>query len=305
MAVIEVKNLTKRFDSLTALDGVNLEVGQGEVYGFIGPNGAGKTTTIRILLGLLRPTRGTAGIFGKDAWNDAVEIHKRIAYIPGEVNLWPNLTGGEVIDFLARLRGKDRAIDQSYRQELIQRFDLDPSKKCGTYSKGNRQKVALIAAFATEADLYIMDEPTSGLDPLMERVFQECIREIKAAKKTVFLSSHILSEVEQLCDRVSIIRQGKVIETGTLHELRHLTRTVVQVETRQPVQGLEGVGGVHSVESSQSGPPFQYRLQVDTGQIGEVLKHISQYDVAALESRPPTLEDLFMHHYHAGGNDRA
>ncbi|HHX02560.1 MAG TPA: ABC transporter ATP-binding protein [Firmicutes bacterium] len=303
MTVIEIDNLTKRFGSLTALDGVNLEVNQGEIYGFIGPNGAGKTTTIRILLGILKATQGTARIFGRDAWHDAVEIHRRIAYVPGEVNLWSNLTGGEVIDLFVKLRGTDNQADRIYREKLIRRFDLDPSKKCGTYSKGNRQKVALIAAFAADADLYILDEPTSGLDPLMERVFQECIHEIKEAKKTVFLSSHILSEVEKLCDRVSIIRQGRIIETGTLQELRHLTRTVVQVETRQPIQGFAGLTGVHSIEESEAGLLFVYSLQVDTGQIGEVLKLISQYDVVSLESKAPTLEDLFMHHYQVAGED--
>src|SRR5690554_1723083 len=235
MAILNVNQVTKQFGNFTALQGIDLTVQQGEVYGFIGPNGAGKTTTIRILLGILQATSGTATIFGQDAWRDAVEIHKRIAYVPGEVNLWSNLTGGEVIDLFVKLRG---ANGTSRREELIQRFDLDPTKKCGTYSKGNRQKVALIAAFASDADLYILDEPTSGLDPLMEQIFQECVREVKAAGKSVLLSSHILSEVEKLCDRVSIIRQGRIIETGSLQELRHLTRTQVRVETAQPIPNL-------------------------------------------------------------------
>ena len=209
MAIVTIRNLVKKFGTVTALDGIDLDVNQGEVYGYIGPNGAGKTTTIRVLLGILRATSGEARIFGKDVWNDAVEIHKRIAYVPGEVNLWSNLTGGEVIDLLVELRGSN---NRSRRDELIERFDLDPSKKCGTYSKGNRQKVALVAAFASDAELYILDEPTSGLDPLMEQVFQQCIIEQKQQGRSVLLSSHILSEVEKLCDKVSIIREGKIIE---------------------------------------------------------------------------------------------
>lgn len=290
MAILRVNDVTKKFGNFTALDKINLEVNQGEVYGFIGPNGAGKTTTIRILLGILKATSGSAQVFGQDAWTDAVEIHKRIAYVPGDVSLWPNLTGGEVIDFFVKLRG---ANNKSRREELIERFDLDPTKKCGTYSKGNRQKVALVAAFASDADLYILDEPTSGLDPLMELVFQECISEIKAAGKSVFLSSHILSEVEKLCDQVSIIRQGKIIESGSLQELRHLTRTQVRVETAQPIPNLTGIPGVHDVEKFEDGVTFH----VDGAHMGEVIKYISNYDILALESTPPTLEDLFIHHY--------
>ena len=290
MAILRVNDVTKKFGNFTALDKINLEVNQGEVYGFIGPNGAGKTTTIRILLGILKATSGSAQVFGQDAWTDAVEIHKRIAYVPGDVSLWPNLTGGEVIDFFVKLRG---ANNKSRREELIERFDLDPTKKCGTYSKGNRQKVALVAAFAADADLYILDEPTSGLDPLMELVFQECISEIKAAGKSVFLSSHILSEVEKLCDQVSIIRQGKIIESGSLQELRHLTRTQVRVETAQPIPNLTGIPGVHDVEKFEDGVTFH----VDGAHMGEVIKYISNYDILALESTPPTLEDLFIHHY--------
>ena len=216
MNIVEVKNVSKKFDNFTALHKIDLTVKKGEVFGFIGPNGAGKSTTIRILLGILKPNQGTAILFGKDAWKDAVEIHKRIAYVPGDVSLWPNLTGGEVIDLFMQLQGsKNRA----KRDELIKRFDFDPTKKCRTYSKGNRQKIALIAAFASDADLYILDEPTSGLDPLMERIFQECVEEIKDQGKSVLLSSHILSEVERLCDRVAIIREGNIIETGTMEQL--------------------------------------------------------------------------------------
>lgn len=290
MTILRVNQVTKKFGSFTALDGIDLEVGQGEIYGFIGPNGAGKTTTIRILLGILQATSGTATIFGQDAWRDAVEIHKRIAYVPGEVNLWSNLTGGEVIDLFVKLRG---ANGTSRREELIQRFDLDPTKKCGTYSKGNRQKVALIAAFASNADLYILDEPTSGLDPLMEQIFQECVREVKAAGKSVLLSSHILSEVEKLCDKVSIIRQGKIIESGTLQELRHLTRTRVQVETARPIPNLAELEGIHDLNNVERSVIFH----VDTDKLGQVIKEISDYEILSLESTPPTLEDLFIHHY--------
>lgn len=295
MAVLEIRDLVKRYGHFTALDGIDLEVKQGEVYGFIGPNGAGKTTTIRIVLGILRADAGEVRIFGQDAWHDAVELHKRIAYVPGDVNLWPNLTGGEVIDLFIGLRGASKT---SRRDDLVRRFDLDTSKKCGTYSKGNRQKVALVAAFASDADFYILDEPTSGLDPLMEQVFQECVAEVKAAGKSVLLSSHILSEVERLCDRVSIIRQGRIIESGTLDELRHLTRTNVQVQTNQPIQGLSELKGVHNVEESDRG----VRFQVDTDELGTVISYISQFGIVSLESAPPTLEDLFMHHYkNAGG----
>lgn len=290
MSVLQVKNLTKRFGKFNALNGVNLEVNKGEVYGFIGPNGAGKSTTIRVLLGILKATEGTVTIFGKDAWKDAVDIHKRIAYVPGDVNLWPNLTGGEVIDLFIKLRGSN---NKNRREELIERFKLDSSKKCRTYSKGNRQKVALVAAFSSDADLYILDEPTSGLDPLMEQVFQECVLEAKAAGKSVLLSSHILSEVEKLCDKVAIIREGEIIETGTLSELRHLTRTKFIVETSKPISSLDEVPGVHDVTTEGETHTFQ----VDTEEIDTVIKYISPYGIVKLESTSPTLEDLFMRHY--------
>lgn len=297
MAILQTRNLTKRFGKLTALDGVDLEVNKGEVYGFIGPNGAGKTTTIRILLGILKANAGTASIFGRDAWKNAVEIHKRIAYVPGEVNLWPDLTGGEVIDLFVKLRGSH---SRSRREELIQKFDLDPSKKCGAYSKGNRQKVALIAAFAADAELYILDEPTSGLDPLMEKVFQGCILDAQQAGKSVLLSSHILSEVERLCDKVSIIRAGKIIEAGSLKDLRHLTRTQMVVETAEPIISLYEVKGVHDLQEKAEG----YTFQVDSEEMGGVIKYISQFGVIKLESAPPTLEDLFMRHYEVAGGAR-
>ncbi|WP_404450249.1 ABC transporter ATP-binding protein [Sutcliffiella horikoshii] len=295
MTIIETKNLSKSFGTFTALEGVDMSVNSGEVYGFIGPNGAGKSTTIRILLGILKATQGEAKIFGLDAWKDAVEIHKRIAYVPGDVTLWPNLTGGEVIDLFMKLRG---GADKGKREELIERFKLDPSKKCRTYSKGNRQKVALVAAFASKADLYILDEPTSGLDPLMEKVFQESVLQAKSEGKSVLLSSHILSEVEKLCDRVGIIRQGKIIETGTLQELRHLTRTSLLIETKQPLLDIELLKGIHEVEQKEGSISFQ----VDAEELDSVMKHVSQYGLLKLESSPPTLEDLFMRHYEGGSN---
>jgi len=296
VAVIELKNLTKKFGKFTALDGISLEVNNGEVYGFIGPNGAGKTTAIRILLGILRGTQGEAKIFGKDAWKDAVEIHKHLAYVPGDVNLWPNLTGGEVIDLFIKLRG---SYNKHRREELIERFDLDPSKKCRTYSKGNRQKVALVAAFASDADLYILDEPTSGLDPLMEKVFQEYVMEAKKEGKSVFLSSHILSEVEKLCDKVSIIRQGKIIESGSLAELRHLTRTGITLQTKTPIDNLDKVKGIHDLEKKDNSIYFQ----VDAEELDQVLKYISEFGITKLESAPPTLEDLFLRHYRRDGSE--
>jgi len=288
--MIQIDNLTKKFGNLKALDSVSLQVGGGEVFGYIGPNGAGKTTTIRVLLGILKATAGFTRIFGLDAWKDAVAIHKRVAYVPGDVNLWPNLTGGEVIDLLAALRG---AIDKPRRNALLEMFDLDPGKKCRAYSKGNRQKVALAAAFASDADLYILDEPTSGLDPLMEKVFQECVLERKNEGKAIFLSSHILSEVERLCDRVGIIRDGHLIETGTLSELRHLTRVAMTVQTEKPLDNIAGVPGVHDVETRPGGVSFQ----VDSGELGAVVSYIAAFGVVKLESAPPTLEDLFMRHY--------
>ena len=287
---LETVDLSKRFGKLTALDSISLKVNEGEVFGYIGPNGAGKTTTIRVLLGILRATEGSAKVFGLDAWKDAVEIHKRIAYVPGDVNLWPNLTGGEVIDLFVRLRGKQ---NKERREQLLKMFDLDPSKKCGTYSKGNRQKVALVAAFASDVDLFILDEPTSGLDPLMEQVFQECVLEQKKKGKGIFLSSHILSEVERLCDKVGIIREGRLVETGTLSELRHLTRIIMTVETETPIYGLEAMSGVHGIREQQGGLSFQ----IDSAEIGAVVSYISQFGVKKLESTPPTLEDLFMRHY--------
>ena len=296
MSILKVSNLTKKFGKFTALDSINLEVNTGEVYGFIGPNGAGKTTTIRVLLGILKASQGEAKIFGKDAWNDAVEIHKNLAYVPGDVNLWPNLTGGEVIDLFVKLRGSN---NKSRRDELIERFDLDPTKKCRTYSKGNRQKVALISAFASDADLYILDEPTSGLDPLMENIFQEYVMEAKNEGKSVLLSSHILSEVEKLCDKVSIIREGKIIESGSLDELRHLTRTSMSIQTKETITNLYDIKGIHDIEEKDKSLYFQ----IDTEELDNVIKYISQFGITKLESSPPTLEDLFMRHYRGDGGE--
>lgn len=291
---LETTNLTKKFGKFTALDGVNLKMTEGEVFGYIGPNGSGKTTTIRALLGILKASGGNVKVFGKDAWLDAVEIHKNIAYVPGDMNLWPNLTGGEVIDLFSGLRGK---VDKTKREKLLAMFDLDPSKKCRTYSKGNRQKVALVAAFASEADLFILDEPTSGLDPLMEQIFQECVLEQKKNGKSIFLSSHILSEVERLCDRVGIIREGKLVETGTLNELRHLTRITMNVETEKPLDGLAHINGVFDVSKQPNGLTFA----VDSSEIGTVISYLAPYGIKKLESTPPTLEDLFMRHYNTNG----
>ncbi|MFD1864330.1 ATP-binding cassette domain-containing protein [Planococcus chinensis] len=294
MTILKTVGLTKKFGDFAALDGVDIEVEQGEVYGFIGPNGSGKSTTIRVLLGILKATEGEATVFGKDAWKEAVDIHKRVAYVPGDVDLWPNLTGGEVIDLFIKLRGGN---SKNRRDELIQRFDLDPAKKCRTYSKGNRQKVALIAALSTDADLYILDEPTSGLDPLMERIFQEWVMEAKAAGKSILLSSHILSEVEKLCDKVAIIRQGKIIEKGTLKELQHLTGTIVLVETKEPMPELAGVKGVRGIE--QKGEALSF--QVDQEELDNVIRYVSGFGILRLESSPPTLEELFIRHYEASG----
>lgn len=290
MAVIQIADLEKYYGSVKALDGVTMEVAKGEVAGFIGPNGAGKTTTIRILLGLLRRNAGLATILGQDVWDNAAELHKSMAYVPGEVNLWPTLTGGEVIDLLNKLRG---GINRSRRDEMLKRFELDPTKKCGTYSKGNRQKVALVAAFASDADIYLLDEPTSGLDPLMEVIFQQCIMELREMGKTILLSSHTLSVVEKLCDRVNIIRKGKIVESGTLDELRHLTRTQISVETEKPILGLDKVEGVHSLAVEKT---FA-RFQVESDKLHLVLSHLEKFGFKALVSKPPTLEELFMHHY--------
>jgi ABC-2 type transport system ATP-binding protein len=293
--VIEVTGLRKAFGSTVALDGLDLTVAAGEVHGFLGPNGAGKTTTIRILLGLLRGDGGTARLLGGDPWRDAVALHRRLAYVPGDVTLWPNLTGGEVIDLLGRLRG---GLDAKRRAELLERFDLDPAKKARTYSKGNRQKVALVAALASDAELLILDEPTAGLDPLMEATFRECAEQERARGRTVLLSSHILSEVEALCDRVTIIRLGKTVESGTLSQLRHLTRTSIAAELAGPVTGLDRLSGVHDLvlDPGRDGGS-RVRCEVDSGQLGQLLSELVPAGVRTLVSQPPTLEELFLRHY--------
>lgn len=288
--MIQIQNLTKYYGKHLALDSVDLEVERGEVFGFIGPNGAGKTTTLRILLGLLRKNAGKVSLLGGDPWRDAVALHRRLAYVPGDVNLWPHLSGGEVIDLLGRLRG---GFDQSRRDELLKRFQLDPTRQCRTYSKGNRQKVALIAALVSDVELLILDEPTLGLDPLMEAIFRECVADVKRAGKTVLLSSHILAEVEALCDRISIIKEGKIVETGTLTELRHLTRTSVSVETGRPITGLSKLPGVHNLTVDGA----HARFSVDADAINRVMRYLTQFNVRALTSAPPTLEDLFLRHY--------
>ena len=287
---ISVSGLVKTFGPTRALDGLDLEVATGEVHGFLGPNGSGKSTTIRILLGLLRADRGTATLLGGDPWTDAVALHRRLAYVPGDVNLWPNLSGGEVIDLLARLRG---GLDPRRREAMIERFDLDPRKEGRTYSKGNRQKVALVAALASDVELLVLDEPTSGLDPLMEAVFQDTIREVTSEGRTVLLSSHILAQVEALCERVTIIRLGRTVETGTLFDLRHLTRTSIAVETREPPSGVAALPGVHDavVDGSRA------RFDVDTAQLDGVVRHLSELGIRTLTSTPPTLEELFLRHY--------
>ena len=287
---LQLDSVVKKFGNLKALDGISLNVNEGEVFAYIGPNGSGKSTTIRVLLGILKATSGNAKVLGMDAWKNATEIHKRIAYVPGDVNLWPNLTGGEVIDLFVSLRG---TYNKELRDKLVRDFDLDATKKCRTYSKGNRQKVALIATFASNADLFILDEPTSGLDPLMEQVFQACIMEQKNNGKSVFLSSHIMSEVERLCDRVGIIRDGKLVETGTLHDLRHLTRYHMEIVTMREPEGIEKVNGIHNLSVSWKNISFE----VDTEEVDAVIRHISQFGIQKIESAPPSLEELFMRHY--------
>ena len=289
-AAIDMSGITKTFGPVTALSGLDLRVAAGEVHGFLGPNGAGKSTAIRVLLGLLRADSGRATLLGRDPWRDAVEVHARLAYVPGDVSLWPNLTGGEVIDLLGRLRG---GLDRRRRDELIERFELDPRKRGRTYSKGNRQKVAIVAALASDAELLILDEPTSGLDPLMEAVFQQCIRAEREQGRTVLLSSHILSEIEALCDRVSIIRSGAVVETGTLTELRHLTRTSISAELASVPPELATAPGVHDLVVEGA----RVRFDVDSDRMDDVLRLLLTGGIRSLTSQPPTLEELFLRHY--------
>jgi ABC-2 type transport system ATP-binding protein len=289
-AVIEISRLTKNFGSTRALDELDLTVSRGEVHGFLGPNGAGKSTTIRVLLGLLRKDAGDVRLLGGDPWSEAAVLHRRLAYVPGDVSLWPNLTGGQVIDLLGRLRG---GLDEERRRELLERFELDPTKKGRSYSKGNRQKVALVAALASDVELLVLDEPTSGLDPIMESVFQEYVERFRDDGGSVLLSSHILAEVERLCDRVSIIRAGRRVETGTLSELRHLTRTSVAAELARPVTGLAALPGVHDVDLQGTRATFE----VDTPRLDAALGLLHDAGIRSLTATPPTLEELFLRHY--------
>jgi ABC-2 type transport system ATP-binding protein len=289
-SAIEISGLVKSFGRFRALDGLDLTVRTGEVHGFLGPNGSGKSTTIRVLLGLLRATSGEARLLGGDPWRDATALHRRLAYVPGDVNLWPQLTGGEVIDLLGRLRGD---VDTTRRTELLERFELDPTKRARTYSKGNRQKVALVAALASRAELLVLDEPTSGLDPLMEEVFQQEIRAIRSEGRTVLLSSHILAEVEALCDRVSIIRSGRTVQVGTLDDLRQLTRTTVIARTARPASGLDDLDGVGLVERQDG----RVRFDVAPEGLGAAMALLGEAGIQSLVSHPPTLEELFLREY--------
>jgi polyether ionophore transport system ATP-binding protein len=287
---VEVHGLTKAFGTVRALDGLDLVVPAGTVAGFLGPNGAGKSTTIRVLLGLLRADAGSVRLLGGDPWHDAVALHRRLAYVPGEVALWPSLTGGEVIDLLGRLRG---GLDPRRRAELVERFALDPTRRVRTYSKGNRQKVALVAALAADPDLLVLDEPTSGLDPLMEVVFTECVGEARAAGRSVLLSSHVLAEVERLCDTVTIVRDGRTVESGTLAQLRHLTRSTVTATPRGDPAGLAGLPGVHGLHVSGGRVTFA----VDDTSLDDVLAALARLGVSGLTVAPPSLEELFLRHY--------
>lgn len=291
---ISVRNLHKNFGQVHALDGLDLEVAEGEVHGFLGPNGAGKSTTIRVLLGILSRTSGEASVFGRDPWTDAVALHHDIAYVPGDVTLWPSLSGGETIDLLGRMRG---GIDQERRAELIDRFELDTKKKARAYSKGNRQKVALVSAFSSNARLLMLDEPTSGLDPLMEQVFNECVAEASQRGCTVLLSSHILSEVEKLCQRVTIIRSGRTVESGTLQQLRHLSRTSITAELTGDPGDLSRIPGVADISLED----HTLHCQVDAEHLGELIRVLGDTGVRSLTSQPPTLEELFLRHYSLNG----
>ncbi|RJK97532.1 ABC transporter ATP-binding protein [Vallicoccus soli] len=287
---IVAEGLVKRFGRTRALDGLDLRVRTGEVHGFLGPNGAGKSTTIRVLLGLQRADGGAARVLGGDPWRDAVALHRRLAYVPGDVTLWPQLTGGEAVDLLGRLRG---GLDPRRRDALLERFELDPSKRARGYSKGNRQKVALVAALASDAELLVLDEPTSGLDPLMEAVFRDCVAQARGAGRTVLLSSHVLAEVEALCDRVSIVRAGRTVQSGTLADLRHLTRTTVVAETERPAVGIGAVPGVRSPRLEGRRVSFD----VDADHLDGAVRHLAALGVRSLTAHPPTLEELFLRHY--------
>ena len=289
-AAVEIRGLVKKFGGTTALDGLDLTVARGSVTGFLGPNGAGKSTTIRVLLGLLRADGGTARLLGRDPWRDAVDLHRRIAYVPGDVTLWPNLTGAQAIEFLCGLRG---GADHRRRDGLIERFELDPHRKARTYSKGNRQKVALVAAFASDADIYILDEPTSGLDPLMEKAFQQCVTEVSRRGAAVLLSSHILAEVEELCDTVTIIRAGRTVQAGSLQQLRHLMRTTVTARTRTGDPGVWDWPGVQDAGTGNG----ELRLSVDRDHLDATMGRLTRLGIVDLTVTPASLEDLFLREY--------
>ena len=297
--IVSLNKVEKRFGKFQALKDVTFDVNKGEVLGFIGPNGSGKSTTIRILLGMLKKSGGEATIFGKDVWKEDTAIHKNISYVPGDVFLWPNLTGGEIIDLLLRLNDQKRT---QRTEELVKKFQLDPKKKARTYSKGNRQKIALVAALSQEAELYIFDEPTSGLDPLNEKSFQEEVLKLKEAGKSILLSSHILSEVEKMCDRIAIIREGEIIETGDLNSMRHLTRLEIAVETKEPLDGIEQLAGVHTAHFSGDAHRKAV-LSVDRDQMTQIMIFLAEKQIINLTSMPPTLEDLFMRYYEKQGAD--
>lgn len=290
--VLEVNHLAKNFGNFTALRQIDLQLHAGEVLGFIGPNGAGKSTTIRTILGMLRPTAGSVKVFGQDAWRDAVDIHRRLAYVPGDVYLWPNFTGGQTIDLLLKMSGQQH---NQRTDELIKKFDLDPTKKNQTYSKGNRQKIALIAALSSDVDLYIFDEPTSGLDPLNELVFQNAVAQLKAAGKAILLSSHILSEVEKMGDTIAIIREGAIIESGSLAAMRHLTRTNVTVTAVADLSAVKQQAGVHQFKLAAD--KLEAKFTVDSDALQPVLQVLTTKQIANIQIEPPTLEDLFMRYY--------
>ncbi|GFG67306.1 tetronasin ABC transporter ATP-binding protein [Mycobacterium kubicae] len=292
---IEIDGLTKRFGAARALNGLDMTVREGEVHGFLGPNGAGKSTTIRILLGVVKADGGTVRLLGADPWTHAVELHRQIAYVPGDVTLWPSLTGGETIDLLARMRG---GIDNKRRAELIERFELDPHKKVRTYSKGNRQKVSLVSAFSSQARLLLLDEPSSGLDPLMENVFQQCVAEARDRGVTVLLSSHILAETEALCERVTIIQAGRTVESGSLESMRHLSRTSIKAELIGDPGDVTRIKGVEDVSVEGS----TLRAQVDSESLGELIRVLGDAGVSSLVSQPPSLEELFLRHYSTKGS---
>ncbi|MGJ9372320.1 ABC transporter ATP-binding protein [Nesterenkonia sp. CF4.4] len=305
--VIQVQDLTKSFGEVRALDKLSLQVEQAEVHGFLGPNGSGKSTTLRVLLGLLRADSGSVKVFGGDPWRDAVSLHRRLAYVPGDVELWSNLSGGEVIDVFLRLRSRDAGSRHvtARRDELIERFGLNPRKKTRTYSKGNRQKVALIAALAADVDLLLLDEPTSGLDPLMEVVFQQVIAETQREGRAVLLSSHILAQVEALADRISIIREGRTVETGSLSEMRHMTRTTIEVETERSATGLHQLEGVHDLRVKTISGTSRTVLEVDNDHLAQITAQLAVLGVQSLVAHPPTLEQLLIRHYGVTSESRS